>query len=337
MILKNIVQTVVLLIILSISPLFRLQAEPIVLGKAITWVHAKDKWDPSQMALVRAEFDEKISYGSKEYAGPQTVQALMDTFDEAYNRKHLRTVVTVFSKSSIAEIKPGDMMGIHAWSKLLSKEGISSAFKGAEIDARYPRTAWLQLLLERGVTVESLIDYFFCMAHRHQLALLEDSPHLWETETHGTSAIDAWETYKADYIERFVRYYTRNWKTPVEATRKRIEASKAKAKATKERIKAQIETTKSSTPKVPNTPTIPYVPGLHRELGEITISTLQSLVNQLEQTVKDLEHQNRKDAAKEVKVVLEHVKKALEQIKTPKPSPHEPNRDKKKKSPYPPL
>ena len=312
---KNIVRIVALLIILSICPLFALQAGPIVFERSITWVPAGDKWDPSQKALVRTEFDEGISYGSKEYAGPQTVQALMDIFDEAYNRKHSRTIVTVFPRASIAGIKPDEIMGIHKWSELLSKKGISSSFKDTEIDARYPRTAWLQRLLERDITIESLIDYFFCMAHRHQLAFLEDSPHLWKTETHGTSAIDVWETYKADYIDRFVRYYTRNWKTPAEATAKRIEAAE------------------SSIPKAPNVPTIPQAPQLHSDLEEMTLSPLQSLVNQLEQTVEDLERQNKWDAAEQVKEVLEHIKKILERDKTP----NEPNRNMKRTSRYPPL
>ncbi|MCG9132462.1 hypothetical protein J5I95_12335 [Candidatus Poribacteria bacterium] len=313
---KNVVPMVALLIVLSLFPLFGLQAEPIVLGKAITWVHVGDKWDPSQMALVRAEFDEEISYGSKEYIGPQTAQAVMRTFDKPYDRKHSRTVVTVFPKASLAEIKGNEMMGIHAWSELLSKEGVPISFKEREIDARYPRTAWLQLLLERGITIESLIDYFLCMAHRHQLAFLEDSPHLWKTETHVPSAIDAWEIYKADYIERFVRYYARNWKTPAEATGKRIAAARSRI------------------PKVPNVPTIPQ---FHSEPEETTSSPLQRLVNQLEQTVKDLERQNRWDAAEQVKEVLEHIKKTLARDKTSKPPSNAPNRDNKKKSRYPPL
>ena len=312
MILKNIVQIVAILIVLSILPFSGLQAEPIVLGKAITWVKAGDRWEPSQMALVRTEFAEEISYGSKEYAGPQTVQALMDTFNEAYNRKHSRTVLTVFSKASIAEIKRNEMMGIHAWSELLSKKGVPITFRDREIEARYPRTAWLQLLLERGVTIESLIDYFFCMAHRHQLAFLEDSPHLWKTETYGTSAIDAWETYKTDYVDKFVRSYTRNWKTPTEAAGKRLKVSK------------------SSIPKVPQ------FPQFHSEPEETALSPLQRLVTQLEQTVEDLERQNRWDAAGQVEEVLEHIKKALERNKT-KPSTKEPNRGEKKKSRYPPL
>lgn len=319
MILKNIVRIVAILIVLSIFPFSGLQAEPIVLGEAITWVKAGDRWDPSQMALVRTEFDEEISYGSKEYTGPQTVQALMRIFDEAYNRKHSRTVLTVFSKASIAEIKRNEIMGIHAWSELLSKEGVPILFKNTEIEARYPRTAWLQLLLERGVTIESLIDYFFCMAHRHQLAFLEDSPYLWKTETYGTSAIDAWETYKAAYIKRFVRSYTRNWKTPAEAAGKRLEASKSRI------------------PTVPNVPTIPQIPQFHSEPEETTLSPLQRLVTQLEQTVEDLERQNRWDAAGQVKEVLEHIKKALEHNKTTKPSTKQPNRNEKKKSRYPPL
>ena len=319
MILKNIVQIVAILIVLSIFPFSGLEAEPIVLGKAITWVKAGDRWEPSQMALVRTEFDEEISYGSKEYTGPQTVQALMHIFDAAYNRKHSRTVLTVFSKASIAEIKRNEMMGIHAWSELLSKEGVPITFKDREIEARYPRTAWLQLLLESGVTIESLIDYFLCMAHRHQLAFLEDSPHLWKTETYGTSAIDAWETYKADYIKRFVRYYTRNWKRPVEAAGKRLEVSKSRI------------------PKVPNVPTIPQIPQFHSEPEETTLSPLQRLVNQLEQTVEDLERQNRWDAAERVKEVLKHIKKILEQTETPKSTPNEPKRNMKKTSRYPPL
>ena len=315
---KNVVPMVALLIVLSLFPLFGLQAEPIVLGKAITWVHVGDKWDPSQMAFVRAEFDEEISYGSKEYVGPQTAQAVMRTFDKPYDRKHSRTVVTVFPKASLAEIKRNEMMGIHAWSELLSKEGVPISFKDREIDARYPRTVWLQLLLERGIAIESLIDYFFCMAHRHQLAFLEDSPHLWKTETHGTSAIDAWETYKADYIDRFVSRYTRNWKTAAETARKRIETTK-------------------SISKVPNVPISPQVPQLHSEPEKITLSPLQNLVNQLEQTVKDLERQNRWEAAEQVKEVLEHIKKALARDKTSKPPSNAPNREKKKKSRYPPL
>ena len=330
---RNVVCILVLLIVLSASPLFELQAGPIVFERSITWVPAGDKWDPSQKALVRTEFNEAISYGSKEYTGPQTVQALMHTFDDAYNRKHLRTIATVFSKSSIAEIKPDQIMGIHKWSELLSKKGISSSFKGTEIDARYPRTAWLQLLLERGITIESLIDYFFCMAHRHQLAFLEDSPYLWQTEVHGIPSTEAWETYKADYIDRFVKYYTRNWKTPAEATAKRIETTKARIAASKARVaasKARAEASKNSKRKAAHEK-------WDAELAEMDLQSLQSLVDQLEQIVAALERQNSQKATEPVKELLERAKEALERAKKVEPLPNKPKRNMKKTSRYPPL
>ena len=72
---------------------------------------------------------------------------------------------------------------------------------------------------------------------------------------------------------------------------------------------------------------------LHSKIEEITLSPLRSLVNHLEQTVEDLERQNRSDAAEQVKEVLEHIKKILERDKTP----NEPNHNMKRTSRYPPL
>ena len=48
---------------------FARQADQVTIGKAMTWVHVGDKWNPSQMAVVRTEFNGGISYRSKEYAG----------------------------------------------------------------------------------------------------------------------------------------------------------------------------------------------------------------------------------------------------------------------------
>ena len=195
------------------SVFFERQADQVTIGKAMTWVHVGDKWNPSQMALVRTEFNGGISYSSKEYTGPQTIPELMNAFDEIYNRKHSDTIVTVFSRESIAEINPDEVTGLHAWEELLSKEGISSQFTLTEIDAQYPRNTWLQLLLNRNIIIENLADYIFVMAHRYQLALLEDNPYLWKTEIHGVSSTDAWETYKTGYIDKLIRYYIRHRKS----------------------------------------------------------------------------------------------------------------------------
>ena len=209
------------------SVFFERQADPITIGKSMAWVHSGDKWDPSQMAIVRTEFNGGITYSSKEYAGPQTISELMNVFDEIYDLKHSDTTVTVFSRESIAEINPDEVTGLHAWQELLSKEGISSQFTLTEIDARYPRNTWLQRLLERNIIIENLADYFFVMGHRYQLAFLEDNPYLWETEIQGVSSTEAWEAYKTEgllltkaweayktvYIDELIRYYTQRRKS----------------------------------------------------------------------------------------------------------------------------
>ena len=204
---------------------FQSQADGITIEQAITWAHVGDKWDPSEMALIRIEFDGKISYGAKEYMGLQRIPELMNVFDETYSHKQSDTIVTRFSRESIAEINPDEVTGGHAWIELLSKKGISSRSTLTEIDARYPRDRWLQLLLEKSIVIENLADYFFIMAHRYQLAFLEDNPYLWKTEIHGISSTEAWETYKIGYIDRFVRYYTETWKILPEKIPSRISVS----------------------------------------------------------------------------------------------------------------
>ena len=210
------------------------ETPPMTIEKAITWAHVGDKRLQSEMALVQTEFDESISYGSKEYAGPQTIQALINTFDETYNRTHLHTTLTVFPRVDLAEINTDEVTGVHAWTDLLTKEGIPHQYTLTEIDTRYPRKIWMQSLLDRDIVIDSLIDYFFVMAHRYQLAFLEDSRHLWETEIHSPSSTDAWETYKAAYTDRLVKYYTQNWKILPEKIPARVSAYHTRFQVNKE-------------------------------------------------------------------------------------------------------
>ncbi len=192
---------------------FERQPDQLTIGKAMTWVHVGDKSDPSQMAIVRIEFNGGISYSSKEYTGPQTIPELMNVFDEIYDLKHSDTTVTVFSRESITDINPDEVTGLHAWEDLLLREGVSGQFALTEIDARYPRNTWLQLFLQRNIIIENLADYFFLMAHRYRLAFLEDNPYLWHIEIHGVSSTDAWESYKISYIDKLIRYYTQHRKS----------------------------------------------------------------------------------------------------------------------------
>ena len=115
----------------------------------------------------------------KVYTGPQTVQALMNVFDAEYSRSHLSTTISVSG-------------------------GKFSQLTTAQADAKYPRAAWLQLLLEKGITIENFREYASYLSKRHTLVFLEENPDLWKSGFLGIQPIDDWETYKATYINKLI-------------------------------------------------------------------------------------------------------------------------------------
>ena len=170
---------------------------------------------PSARFSVRTEFsfNEKAPPSDKKYTGPQNVQELMKALDADYNKGDAKTEVSVSRK--------GD--GIET-------ESYSSNLTTSEIDARYPRAEWLQLLLERGIIIGDFHEYASHLARRHALALLEDNPNLWQSGVLDIPPTDDWETYKAAYIDKLVE---------IEDTKVEIEITKAEI----ERTKAEIERT----------------------------------------------------------------------------------------------
>lgn len=278
-------------------PLFTVMGIVILFGCSTSSHTQTSLYGTSNMQLREGtKFVRTIPDNSKRYIGTQTVERLMKALDSDYNRGHSKTEVSVSQKIGDVETTK-----------------YSSDLTLREIDARYPRTEWLQMLLDRGITIENFHDYSRYLSKRHTLAFLEDNPNLWKAGIHDIPPTDDWETYKAAYIDKLA-----NLNPDVQIS-----------VSTRSDAKGMIEATKSRkwkpVPKVPNVPKVPRAPQppMHPwkpeepvELGETDPSTLQSLVNQLEQTVEDLEHQNRWNAAEQVKEALEHVKKAQEQTKT---------------------
>lgn len=95
----------------------------------------------------------------RKYEGPQTVEALLETF--------------------------GEKVGTNP-----------------EIDEKYPQAEWLQMLLEKGATIEHFGDYSVYMSDRWSLARLENQPEKWVSGQLGVPPTDDWETYKNAYIDR---------------------------------------------------------------------------------------------------------------------------------------
>lgn len=186
----------------------------------------------------------------KDRAGPQTAQALMETFDKTYNHSHLKTtvVVIVYRKTDSGTILKNGKRHV-------------SQFTIAEIDARYPREAWLQLLLDNGITIENFGDYVSYLSKRYTLAFLKDNPNLrnpgmihipptdnWETYK---AAFDNWENYKAAFIYKLVNRHIEKIREAAEKVEhkkeqvERVMSQIERAKAQVERAKEQIERAKN--------------------------------------------------------------------------------------------
>ena len=170
---------------------------------------------PLEIISPSMRFHVKIDWKTplviEKYTGPQNAQELMKALDADYNKGHGKTEVRLSRKDNGVET-----------------ENYSSNLIISEIDARYPRAEWLQLLLDRGIIIGNLYEYASTLSHRHALAFLEDHPNLWESGVIDIPPTDDWETYKAAYIDMLVE----------------IEGTKAEVERTIERIKAQVESAK---------------------------------------------------------------------------------------------
>ncbi|MCE2402403.1 sigma-70 family RNA polymerase sigma factor [Candidatus Poribacteria bacterium] len=115
-----------------------------------------------------------------EYTGLQTVNDLMSAFDTEFDR-------------SIIKISVG-IVG-----------GRSGNFTINEIDKRYPRTKWLQLILDNGLTIENFMHYASCLSKRHILAFLEDNPDFQKVNFFGIPpAQDDWNKYKTGFVREII-------------------------------------------------------------------------------------------------------------------------------------
>ncbi len=251
---KNIARTFALLTVLGITTLLGFQANSQTVKTFIESIESR----PSAPDSTPEAYD-----------GPQTVKGLMNAFDAVYNQR--------YSKARVIALFEDGEDGVVYSSEL--------AIRG-EIDARHSRAEWLQMLLQRGITIENFDDYRIYLSKRHTLAFLEDNPDLQEIGFLGMPLTDDRAAYKVAYIDKLVAKRIERVKKKIEDTQKRIE-----------RVKKKIERAKK-----------------------------QSHSQQFEYA-KQLE---------EAREQLKRAQEALERFQKPIP-PQQPNRNMRKRSPYPPL
>ena len=178
--------------LLLILPLFTILGPAIFLGGctySYTFSHESGSSDMRLREEIKFSWQTAPS-GSKKYIGPQKAQEIMDALDSDYNSGLLKAEVSVFREVGEKKITTH-----------------SSNLTMREIDARYPRAEWLQLLLDRGITIENFHNYSVHLLKRHTLAFLEDNPDLRQLEIFGIPPADDWETYKAAYIDKLVKHH----------------------------------------------------------------------------------------------------------------------------------
>ena len=154
--------------------------------------------DAARRAEMRATIREKFSSlaaelkneiasppQTQDYAILQTVKELRNAYDEGYNQKHKDTTVRVSYRVGDTEIFAYD-----------------ESVPLAEVDAKYPRDAWLQMLLDQGITIKNADAYWEHLFLRDTLVHLERQPQVWTSGLFGIPSTEDWETYKVGYIER---------------------------------------------------------------------------------------------------------------------------------------
>ena len=183
--------------LLLIFPLFTVLGIAIFLGGctySYTFSHENGSSDMRFREEIKFNWQTAPS-GSKKYIGPQNAQEIMDALDSDYNTGFLKAEVSVFRK--VGEKK----VTTH-----------SSTLTMREIDVRYPRAEWLQLLLDRGITIENFHNYSVHLLKRHTLAFLEDNPDLRHSEIFDIPPMDDWKSYKSAYINKLVKDHAKHAK-----------------------------------------------------------------------------------------------------------------------------
>ena len=252
----------------------------------------------SNMSLrEHIEFDPETPPSNKEYTGPQNAQELMKTLDTDYNKSLAKTRVTVSGKFTAKTTSAGKITGAKTTT-------YSSDLTISEIDARYPRAEWLQLLLDKGITIDDSLEYASLLSKRYTLALLEDNPDLQQSGLLNIPPTDDWETYKAAYIDKLVNDHTK-----IQASAEQIERGKQAV----ERAKVQIERSRKH---------VKLAIERSKEAVEHAKAQLERSIEQLERAEKELNSQQLVHVKKQIESVQGNRLRAQEALERPEEPMH---------------
>ena len=250
--------------------------------------------------------------GSK-YTGPQNVQELMNALDGDYNNRLAKVKVSISGKTTTG-------------SKTTT---YSSDLTINEINVRYPRAEWLQLLLDKGITINDSHEYASLLSKRYTLALLEDNPDLQQSGVLGIPPTNDWEAYKAAYINKLVNDHIK-----FREAAKQIERSQEQIERVQKKLKSQqLENAKKQLEHAEKQSNLQQLKGVQTQL-ESAKKQLKDARTQLESALKSQQLENAKKQLEHARTQLKCTQEASEPPKEPTP-PQEPVPPIRKSPPHP--
>ncbi len=160
------------------------------------------------------------------FSAPYTVKSLREAYDEKYNERYAIT------SGNFSITQDGTTVFAYKFPLLLS-----------EVDAKYPRDAWLQMLLEKGVTIDNFEEYWAYLSKRDTLVELENQPEIWGSGLFDIPPTGDWETYKAAYLKQMVEELHHRGHNMMGhyVDRDRLNKAKVEAEAIEKRMRKQFQ------------------------------------------------------------------------------------------------
>lgn len=113
-----------------------------------------------------------------------TVQSLMKRYDSLYAERHEGTTLSKTYVINGVEV-------LKYSGKLLPL---------SDLDECFPRSEWLQTLLNKSVFIENIDDYCGYLNARDMLMRIQDKPAVWTSGLFDIPATESWDTYQEAYI-----------------------------------------------------------------------------------------------------------------------------------------
>ncbi len=124
----------------------------------------------------------------EEHHATDAVQSLINRFDSDYTKRHANSTI------SNTFVLNGD--------EILKYSG--KLLPISEMDEHYPRSKWLQTLLDKNISINNPHDYCRYLNARDMLIRIQKKPEVWTSGLFGIPPTENWETYQEVYINQLL-------------------------------------------------------------------------------------------------------------------------------------